>query len=372
MESYLRAYAEVDLEAIGHNINEVRKNVGKNVKICAVIKANAYGHGAVKVGHYLENMVEYFAVATIEEAIELRESGITLPILILAYTSPSQYDDIVKYDITQTIYSYETAELLDSAAQRAGKTAKIHVALDTGMTRIGFVMTDESIDEIEKISRLEHAELEGMFTHFSCADMYDKTYTKMQMERYDWVCAELEKRGVEIPIKHVCNSAGIMEFDSHRFQMVRSGIITYGLYPSDEVDKSALELKPAMTFKSHVINVKTVEAGHGVSYGATYVTQRPTKIATVSVGYADGYPRSLSNKGRVLIRGEFAPIIGRVCMDQIMVDVTDIDGVQIEDIVTLVGHDGDNEIPVEEPANMSGSFNYEFVCGLTNRVTRVY
>lgn len=368
----MRTYAEVDLEAIGHNINEVRKNVGKDVKICAVIKANAYGHGAIKVGHYLENMVEYFAVATIDEAIELRESGITLPILILAYTSPSQYDDIIRYDVTQTIYSYETAELLDKAAERAGKTAKIHIALDTGMTRIGFVMAEESIDEIEKISRLEHAELEGLFTHFACADMYDKTHTKMQMEHYDWVCDELEKRGVEIPIKHVCNSAGIMEFDSHRFQMVRSGIITYGLYPSDEVDKSALNLKPAMTFKSHVINVKTVEAGHGVSYGATYVTEKPTKIATVSVGYADGYPRSLSNKGRVLIRGEFVPIIGRVCMDQIMVDVTYIDGVQIEDVVTLVGRDGENEIPVEEPADMAGSFNYEFICGLSERVPRVY
>ncbi len=368
----MRAFAEIDLEAIGHNINEVRKNVGKDVKICAVIKSNAYGHGAIAVGHYLKDAVEYFAVAALDEAIELRESGITLPILILAYTSPSQYDDLIKYDITQTIYSYDTAKLLNDTAERAGKSAKIHIALDTGMTRIGFVMTDESIDEIEKISRLSHIELEGMFTHFACADMYDKSHTKMQMERYDSICDELDKRGVNIPIKHICNSAGVMEFDSHRFQMVRSGIITYGLYPSDEVDKSSMLLKPAMTFKSHVINVKTVDAGHGVSYGATYVTQSPTKIATISVGYADGYPRSLSNKGRVLIRGEFAPIIGRVCMDQIMVDVTHIDNVEIEDIVTLVGRDGENEIPVEEPANMAGSFNYEFICGLTNRVTRVY
>lgn len=372
LENYLRAYAEINLKAIGHNINEVRKNVGEDVKICAVIKADAYGHGAVEVGHYLENMVEYFAVASVEEAIELRESNVTLPILILSYTSPSQYDDIVSYDLTQTIYSYKTAELLDNAAKAQSKTAKIHIALDTGMTRIGFVMTEDSIDEIEKISRLKNIKLEGLFTHFACADMYDKTYSEKQMERYDWVCSELDKRGIEIPVKHICNSAGIMEFDSHRFQMVRSGIITYGLYPSEEVDKSALDLIPAMTFKSHVINVKTVEKGHGVSYGATYVTDKPTKIATVSVGYADGYPRALSNKGRVLIHGEFAPVIGRVCMDQIMVDVTDIDGVELEDTVTLVGHDGDNEIPVEEPANIAGSFNYEFVCGLTRRVARVY
>lgn len=368
----MRAYAEIDLKAIGHNINEVRKNVGKNVMICAVIKADAYGHGAVAVGRYLENAVEYFAVATVEEAIELREAGIKLPILILSYTSPRQYDDVVKYDITQTIYSYETAKLLDETAKMLDKTVKVHVAIDTGMTRIGFVMTEESIDNIEKISKLDNIKLEGMFTHFSCADMYDKTYSQKQMDRYDWVCEQLDKRGVQIPIKHMCNSAGIMEFDSHRFQMVRSGIITYGLYPSEEVNKSALNLIPAMSFKSHVINVKNVEAGHGVSYGATYVTKSPTKIATVSVGYADGYPRTLSNKGRVLIHGQFAPVIGRVCMDQIMVDVTEIDNVKIEDTVTIVGRDGDNEIPVEEPANAAGSFNYEFVCGLTKRVTRVY
>lgn len=372
LESYLRAYAEIDLKAIGHNINEVRKNVGKNIMICAVIKADAYGHGAVAVGRYLENAVEYFAVATVEEAIELREAGIKLPILILSYTSPRQYDDVVKYDITQTVYSYETAKLLDETAKVLDKTVKVHVAIDTGMTRIGFVMTEESIDNIEKISKLDNIKLEGMFTHFSCADMYDKTYSQKQMKRYDWVCEQLEKRGVQIPIKHMCNSAGIMEFDSHRFQMVRSGIITYGLYPSEEVNKSALKLIPAMSFKSHVVNVKTVEAGHGVSYGATYVTKAPTKIATVSVGYADGYPRALSNKGRVLIHGQFAPVIGRVCMDQIMVDVTEIDNVKIEDTVTIVGRDGNNEIPVEEPANAAGSFNYEFVCGLTKRVTRVY
>ena len=372
MGNYMRAYAQIDLAAIGHNISEVRKNVGNNVKICAVIKADAYGHGAVEVGHYLENFVEYFAVATVEEAIELRESGISLPIIILSYSSPSQYEDVVKYDITQTIYSVETAELLDKAAASQGKIAKVHVALETGMTRIGFAVNETSVSEIEKISRLEHIELEGMFTHFSCADMTDKSYSHKQMECYDWMCEELDKRGVEIPIKHICNSAGIMEFDSHRLQMVRSGIITYGLYPSEEVDKSVLNLKPAMSFHSHVINLQTVEAGHGVSYGATYTTSRTTRIATVSVGYADGYPRALSNKGRVLIHGQFAPVIGRVCMDQIMVDVTHIDNVQIEDVVTLFGRNGDNEIPVEEPANMSASFNYEFVCSLTRRVFKVY
>ena len=342
MEKYLRAYAEVDLEAIGHNIAEVRRNVGNEVKICAVIKADAYGHGAVAVGRYLENAVEYFAVATVDEAIELREAGIRLPIIILSYVSPSR------------------------------RTAKAHVALDTGMTRIGFPVNEESADDIREISLLPDLELEGMFTHFSCADMYDKTYSKRQMEQYDRMCDMLDERRVVIPIKHICNSAGIMEFDSHRFQMVRSGIITYGLYPSEEVDKHALDLRPAMSFRSHVVNVHTAPAGVGVSYGATFVTKQPTRIATVSVGYADGYPRALSNKGRVLIHGQFAPVLGRVCMDQIMVDVSHIDNVRIEDVVTLFGRDGENFIPVEEPADLSASFNYEFVCSLSRRVTRVY
>ena len=372
MDKYLRAYAEVDLAAIGHNIAGVRKNVGRDVKICAVIKADAYGHGAVAVGRYLENAVEYFAVATVDEAIELREAGIRLPIIILSYVSPSRYDEVVKYDVTQTVYSLETAELLAKAAQAQGKTAKAHVALDTGMSRIGFMINEQSADDIQKISLLPHLELEGMFTHFSCADMYDKAYSKMQMENYDRMCDMLDERKVVIPIKHICNSAGIMEFDSHRFQMVRSGIITYGLYPSEEVDKKALDLRPAMSFRSHVVNVHTVPAGVGVSYGATFVTKEPTRIATVSVGYADGYPRALSNKGRVLIHGQFAPVLGRVCMDQIMVDISHIDNVQIADVVTLFGRDGDNFIPVEEPADMSASFNYEFVCSLSRRVTRVY
>ena len=372
MEKYLRAYAEVDLEAIGHNIAGVRKIVGNDVKICAVIKADAYGHGAVAVGRYLESAVEYFAVATVDEAVELREAGIKLPIIILSYVSPNRYDEVVKYDVTQTVYSYETAELLSKAAKAQGKTAKAHVALDTGMSRIGFMVNEQSADDIQKISLLPRLELEGMFTHFSCADMYDKAYSRAQMEKYDRMCDMLDERNVVIPIKHMCNSAGIMEFDSHRFQMVRSGIITYGLYPSEEVDKNALDLRPAMSFRSHVVNVHTVPSGVGVSYGATFVTKQPTRIATVSVGYADGYPRALSNKGRVLIHGQFAPVLGRVCMDQIMVDISHIDNVQIEDVVTLFGRDGENFIPVEEPADMAASFNYEFVCSLSRRVTRVY
>mgnify|MGYP003050709608 CR=1 FL=1 len=337
MNRYLRCYAEISLEAIGHNIREVKKRLPEGVKLLGVVKANAYGHGAVPVASYLENQVDYFATATIEEAVELRENGISAPILILGYVSPSQYGDLVEYDITQTIDSYAQALALEKEAARQNRKAKAHLAVDTGMTRIGFQVTEHDADEAAKIADLPHIELEGMFTHFSCADQEDKTYCSMQMEKYDKMTALLAERGVTIPLRHICNSAGIMEFDDHRFEMVRSGIITYGIYPSEEVKKERLDLIPALSWKSHVIHVKEVGPGIGVSYGATYVTEKPmTRIATVSAGYADGYPRALSNQGCVLIHGKKAPIIGRICMDQMMVDVTDIPDVQVEDVVTPV------------------------------------
>ena len=373
MNRYLRCYAEISLEAIGHNIREVKKRLPEGVKLLGVVKANAYGHGAVPVASYLENQVDYFATATIEEAVELRENGISAPILILGYVSPSQYGDLVEYDITQTIDSYAQALALEKEAARQNRKAKAHLAVDTGMTRIGFQVTEHDADEAAKIADLPHIELEGMFTHFSCADQEDKTYCSMQMEKYDKMTALLAERGVTIPLRHICNSAGIMEFDDHRFEMVRSGIITYGIYPSEEVKKERLELIPALSWKSHVIHVKEVGPGIGVSYGATYVTEKPmTRIATVSAGYADGYPRALSNQGCVLIHGKKAPIIGRICMDQMMVDVTDIPDVQVEDVVTLVGTDGDETITIEEIANPAARFDYEMLCDISSRVTRVY
>ena len=373
MNRYLRCYAEISLEAIGHNIREVKKRLPEGVKLLGVVKANAYGHGAVPVASYLENQVDYFATATIEEAVELRENGISAPILILGYVSPSQYGDLVEYDITQTIDSYAQALALEKEAARQNRKAKAHLAVDTGMTRIGFQVTEHDADEAAKIADLPHIELEGMFTHFSCADQEDKTYCSMQMEKYDKMTALLAVRGVSIPLRHICNSAGIMEFDDHRFEMVRSGIITYGIYPSEEVKKERLDLIPALSWKSHVIHVKEVGPGIGVSYGATYVTEKPmTRIATVSAGYADGYPRALSNQGCVLIHGKKAPIIGRICMDQMMVDVTDIPDVQVEDVVTLVGTDGDETITIEEIANPAARFDYEMLCDISSRVTRVY
>ena len=373
MNRYLRCYAEISLEAIGHNIREVKKRLPEGVKLLGVVKANAYGHGAVPVASYLENQVDYFATATIEEAVELRENGISAPILILGYVSPSQYGDLVEYDITQTIDSYAQALALEKEAARQNRKAKAHLAVDTGMTRIGFQVTEHDADEAAKIADLPHIELEGMFTHFSCADQEDKTYCSMQMEKYDKMTALLAERGVTIPLRHICNSAGIMEFDDHRFEMVRSGIITYGIYHSEEVKKERLDLIPALSWKSHVIHVKEVGPGIGVSYGATYVTEKPmTRIATVSAGYADGYPRALSNQGCVLIHGKKAPIIGRICMDQMMVDVTDIPDVQVEDVVTLVGTDGDETITIEEIANPAARFDYEMLCDISSRVTRVY
>lgn len=373
MNRYLRCYAEISLEAIGHNIREVKKRLPEGVKLLGVVKANAYGHGAVPVASYLENQVDYFATATIEEAVELRENGISAPILILGYVSPSQYGDLVEYDITQTIDSYAQALALEKEAARQNRKAKAHLAVDTGMTRIGFQVTEHDADEAAKIADLPHIELEGMFTHFSCADQEDKTYCSMQMEKYDKMTALLAERGVTVPLRHICNSAGIMEFDDHRFEMVRSGIITYGIYPSEEVKKERLDLIPALSWKSHVIHVKEVGPGIGVSYGATYVTEKPmTRIATVSAGYADGYPRALSNQGCVLIHGKKAPIIGRICMDQMMVDVTDIPDVQVEDVVTLVGTDGDETITIEEIANPAARFDYEMLCDISSRVTRVY
>ena len=373
MNRYLRCYAEISLEAIGHNIREVKKRLPEGVKLLGVVKANAYGHGAVPVASYLENQVDYFATATIEEAVELRENGISAPILILGYVSPSQYGDLVEYDITQTIDSYAQALALENEAARQNRKAKAHLAVDTGMTRIGFQVTEHDADEAAKIADLPHIELEGMFTHFSCADQEDKTYCSMQMEKYDKMTALLAERGVTIPLRHICNSAGIMEFDDHRFEMVRSGIITYGIYPSEEVKKERLDLIPALSWKSHVIHVKEVGPGIGVSYGATYVTEKPmTRIATVSAGYADGYPRALSNQGCVLIHGKKAPIIGVICMDQCMADVTDIPDATAGSEAVIYGDGTDGSMTIDEASKLAATNKNDIIARLTARPPRVY
>lgn len=368
---YLRTYAQVSLGAVRHNLSEVRRHSG-TAMVMAVIKTDGYGHGAVEIGKAIADIVDFYGVATVEEALELREAGLTLPILILGYVHAGYYEELIRHEVRVTVYSEEMIRAFADAALRAGMVGKAHIALDTGMTRIGFTPTLESAKLVAKLARLPQIELEGLFSHFSCADMEDKTYSRMQWERFDSFAELLAAEGVSIPVKHLCNSAGIMEFSHHRLDMVRSGIITYGLYPSDEVDMQALELRAALEWKAHIVNVMDVPAGVGISYGATYVTQTPRKIATVSIGYGDGYPRNLSNKGYVLVHGSRAPITGRVCMDQMMIDVTGIDGVKTEDEVTLVGRDGGGCISMEEIAALAGTFNYEFACNIGKRVPRVY
>ena len=367
--AYRRTYAKVSLDAVESNINNVIEKT--KTKVLGVIKADAYGHGAVEIAHLLKDKCAFFGVACIEEAVELRKSGIENPILLLGYTSPNVYDLAVKYDIRVAIFSEETAAALSKEAKKQGKTVPFHFALDTGMSRIGFQITEQSALECQRICRMPNIEAEGMFSHFATADEADLSKALAQREAFKRFDSMLKSLGINIPIKHLNNSAGLMNFDEY-FDMVRSGIITYGLYPSEDVDKSLLKITPAMEWITHISHIKTLEPGREISYGGIFKTQKPTRVATIPVGYADGYPRSLSNNFRVIVNGKFAPILGRVCMDQFMVDITNIDGVNVEDKVTLFGKDGDCEIPIEEIANASGSFNYEFACRLSRRVPRVY
>lgn len=374
MENYKRVYAKIDLDAIAHNIKMVRKKVGNDVKILGVIKADAYGHGAVEVGSQIEELVDGFALAVIEEAIVLRKAGLTKPMMLLGYTDESNYKDLLEYDVAQTIYSFGMAEKLSACATKMGKTAKVHIKVDTGMGRIGFLPNEDSVAEVVKISKLPNIAIEGLFTHFSKADMAGEgpDYTKGQFKKYQLFSNALETAGVQIAIHHVANSAGIMEYPETYLDQVRSGIITYGLYPSDEVDESHLDLKPAMELKSHIVHIKEVPAGYAIGYGGTYVTKDITRIATIPVGYGDGYPRSLSNKGSVIVNGKLVPIIGRVCMDQFMVDITSVPDAKIGQDVTLMGREGDTVYSCEEISALAGSFNYEFCCDVGRRIPRVY
>ncbi|MBS5934024.1 MAG: alanine racemase [Clostridiales bacterium] len=372
MNEYYRVEARINLDAICNNIDEVRRNINDNTKIMAVIKADGYGHGAVALATALKDKVDAYGIAIIEEGIELRLAGFEKPILILGFTPHQQYEDLLKYDISQTVFQYDMAKRLSDIAVSLGKQAKIHIKIDTGMTRIGFKDTVESIQIIKEISKLPNLIIEGLFTHFACADESDKTSVRKQLSRFLVFADKLEKEGIHIPVKHVSNSASIIDLPEANLDMVRSGIVTYGMYPSDEVNKNSLMLQPALTLKSNVVYVKEVEAGTGISYNSTYITEHDSVIATIPVGYADGYPRQLSSKGRVLIHGKSAPIVGRVCMDQFMVDVTNIPDVKEGDMVTLIGRDGDESISIEEVANLVGSFNYELVCDIGKRVPRVY
>lgn len=361
--------AIIDLDAVSSNFDAVRRKAG--VPVMAVIKADAYGHGAVPVARLLEKRCAFFGVSSMSEALELRDAGITRPILILGYTPPEAFPDAVHLGIRPAIFRREDGIALSRAAVEAGVSAAFHFAVDTGMSRIGFQVTQTDADVCAEIAALPGLTPEGLFSHFATADCWDLSRARAQAERFDAFDAMLKRRGVRIPIRHLNNSAGLMNFDRH-YEMVRSGIVTYGLYPSDEVDAGLLPLAPAMRLLSRVSYVKALPPGREISYGGTFVTTRPTVVATVPIGYADGYRRSLSGRFYVLIHGQRAPILGRVCMDQMMVDVTDIPGVQAGDTVTLVGTDGDETISMEDIAAAAGSFNYEFACGISRRVPRVY
>lgn len=366
----LRTYAAIDLDAIEYNYRNTRAKLPDGVKLLGVIKADAYGHGAVEIAHFLENKCDFFGVACIEEAVELKIAGITTPVIILGRVFPWDYEKVVKYDIRIPIFSYDDAKALSDEAVKQNKTVDFHFCIDTGMSRIGFQVNEESADICKKIVNLPNIKAEGLFSHFATADESVLSKAVAQRDKYKQFVSMLSAREIEIPVKHLNNSAGIMNFNEF-FDMCRMGIILYGLYPSNEVDPALLSIKPVMSWHTKISYIKTLEPGREISYGGTFTTDKPTKIATIPVGYADGYPRCLSNIGRVLINGKFADITGRVCMDQFMVNVTDID-CEIGDDVVLVGRQGDEELTMEEVSEMAHSFNYELPCRVARRVPRVY
>lgn len=367
--SFDNTYVRIDLDAIRENIETVRRKTG--TAVMAVVKADAYGHGAVPVAQHLRDICSFFGVSSAAEALELRQAGLDNPILILGHTPVDAFPLVVEQEIRPAIFRWEDALALSEEAQRQGKTAKFHFAVDTGMSRIGFQAEEDAAELCCRIAGLPGLCPEGLFSHFATADCADLSKAREQARKFDWFCDLLKQRGLEIPIRHMNNSAGLMNF-TDQYDMVRCGIVTYGLYPSPEVDPKLLPLKPALSWHSHISHVKTLPAGREVSYGGLYVTREDTRVATVPVGYADGYWRSLSGRFYVLIHGRRAPILGRVCMDQLMVDVTHIPQTQPGDPVTLVGRDGDEVITVEQIAGEAGSFNYEFICGISRRVPRVY
>lgn len=368
-----RTYIKIDFDNLNYNVDNILKKIDGKAKLLVVVKADAYGHGAVQIARELEGKCDFFGVACIEEAVELVSAGIKTPLLILGYVSPEVYETVVENDIRIPVFTYEVARALSNEAVRQGKTVPFHFAIDTGMSRIGFQCTEESADECKKICELPNIFAEGIFSHFATADEADLTKTAEQREKFKKFVSMLEDRKIKIPIKHLNNSAGIMNFENEElFDMVRSGIITYGMYPSEDVDKSLMSLKPVMSWHAIVSHIKELEAGREISYGGTYKTAEKRIIATVPVGYADGYPRCLSNSSNVIINGQLAPIVGRICMDQFMVDVTDIPNVKVETPVTLIGTDGNETITMEDIGNAAYSFNYELTCRISRRVTRIY
>ncbi len=366
-------WAEINLGAIAHNMREIRRITKPNAKIMAIVKANGYGHGAVEVARVaLTNGADRFGVSILSEGIQLRKAGFGVSILILGYTPPEEVHDVIKHNLTQTVYTYELAEALSWVAVKQRKVAKIHIKVDTGMGRIGFSPTENSLQTICKIAKLPNIEVEGVYTHFACADAKDKSFSEQQYETFTKFIQGLESKGLQIPIKHAANSAAIIDLPDSHLDLVRPGIILYGHYPSEEVNKTKIDLRPAMTLKAQISYVKEVPKGTAISYGRTFVTSAETSIASLPLGYADGYSRLLSSKGEVLVHGQRCSVVGRICMDQCMVRVSDLKDVKVGDEVVIMGKQGASEVNAEEIAGKMNTINYEVLCMITERVPRVF
>ncbi len=372
---YSRVYAQIDLDAIKANLERIGLRTGSRAKVLAVVKCDGYGHGSVPIARAIEDMetVGGYATATAEEALELRQAGIQKPILILGYTFPYAYEELIRRKVRMTVFREDTLGQLEEAAKRAGAKAIVHVKVDTGMGRVGIWPHEEKLAFLQRIADSGYLELEGIFTHFARADERDMGYTLEQLERFGQFVALAEARlGRRIPCRHAANSAGTVRLREAHLDLVRAGIILYGLYPSEEMAGEADWLQPALSLHSHLVYVKEVEPGQSISYGGTFTAKERMRVGTIPVGYGDGYPRSLSGKGSVLIRGKRVPILGRVCMDQLMADLTTLPEVTEGEPVVLLGRDGQEEITAQELGTLSGRFNYELMCDISPRVPRIY
>lgn len=367
-------WAQIDLDAAAHNMRQIRKHVGPDVKIAAVVKANAYGHGSVELAKtFAENGADCFAVSSLDEAVELRRyAHIDNEIFILGHTDARRTEELLTYDIEPAVFNLKNAEFFSQEARRLGKTLRVHIAVDTGMSRVGFQVNEFSVSEIKTIAALPNIEIRGMFTHFAVSDMKDKTFTREQYGHFRWMCKRMEEEGIHIALRHCCNSAAVLELPEYYCDMVRPGIIMYGCEPSPEIDIKPYDLRPVMSLRCCIAHVKLIDAGATVSYGRHYKTPSRRKIAILPVGYADGYSRILSGKVDVLYHGHRVPQVGAICMDQCMIDVSGEANVHAGDEVVLFGRQGDSFIPIEEIAAVCGTINYEIMCNISRRVPRVY
>lgn len=370
--SHRPVWAEVDLDVIAYNMKNI-KAVTKSEEIFGIVKADGYGHGAIDVAPILlENGATRLAVAVSTEGVELRKSGLTCQINVLGVTPTTLFADLVEYDLEPVVFSYEYAKEFSEFAKSKNKKAKIHLAVDSGMGRIGFIPSEETVDEAIKISKLDNIEIQGIFSHFSTSDEADKEYSKLQFEKYNWFINKIEEKGLYIKLKNIANSAAITDLPETHLEGVRPGMILYGYYSSEDVNKSILPIKPAMTWKASILHIKTMEPGQYVGYGRKFKTERKSIIGTLGVGYADGYTRMLSGKAKVIINGKFAPIVGNICMDQCMVDLTDVGEVKLGDDVILMGSQGNLKFDADDIADCLGTIKNEVVCMVGKRVPRVY